>query len=207
MLPADLATTISAPRLDLVLLTRDWLESYGAGEPVPDLGFDDQDDVLRGHEGLVQLRAAQIAADPEQEPWLLRMMVLRAEGRGRAVGYVTFHGAPDDRGRVEVGYRVEAQHRGRGYATEAVAAMGDWAARHGARLLRASISPDNAASIALVRRAGFEVVGEQVDDVDRPEIIWERRAMPPDPAPGPPAALAPDPPPDSPPDPAHLSAG
>jgi RimJ/RimL family protein N-acetyltransferase len=75
---------------------------------------------------------------------------------------------------VEIGYRVEAHLRGQGLAGEAATAMWDWAASHGARVLRASIAPDNAPSIALVRRAGFLRVGEQIDDVDGLEIIWER---------------------------------
>ena len=54
--------------------------------------------------------------------------------------------------------------------------MWGWAARHGARVLRASIAPHNAPSIALVRRAGFQPVGEQVDEEDGLEIIWERAA-------------------------------
>lgn len=177
--PADiLAETIHAARLDLVLLTRPWLEAFATGSEPPDLGFDDPDQVLHGSEGLVRLRAEQLALDPTQEPWLLRMMVLRAHGRGLAIGYANFHAPPDERGMVEIGYRVTPRLRGRGYASEAAAAMWEWAARHGARVLRASIAPTNVASIALVRRAGFVRVGEQIDDVDGLEEIWERAAGP-----------------------------
>ena len=171
---SDLAATIRTRRLDLVLLTRGWLDAYVAGDTPPDLGFDDPDQVLRGSEGLVRMRIAQLDADPSQEPWLLRMLVVRGTGRGRAIGYANFHSGPDERGMVEIGYRVEAHLRGQGYATEAAAAMWDWAGRHGARVLRASIAPHNAPSIALVRRAGFQRVGEQIDDIDGLEVIWER---------------------------------
>jgi [ribosomal protein S5]-alanine N-acetyltransferase len=176
---AELAAPIRTSRLDLVLLPRAWLDAYVAGGRLPDLGFDDPHLVLTGSEGLVRMRAEQLAADPAQEPWLLRMMVLRTGARGEAIGYANFHAPPDDRGMVEIGYRVEAHLRGQGFASEAAAAMWDWAHRHGARVLRASIAPDNAASIALVRRAGFLRVGEQIDDVDGLEIIWERELVPP----------------------------
>jgi RimJ/RimL family protein N-acetyltransferase len=171
---AELVAPIRTARLDLVLLPRAWLVAHVGGDPLPDLGFDDPHHVLRRSEGLVAMRAEQLAADPAQEPWLLRMMVRRGRGRGEAIGYTNFHAPPDDRGMVEIGYQVEANLRGQGYAGEAATAMWDWAARHGARVLRASIAPDNAPSIALVRRAGFQPVGEQIDDVDGPEIIWER---------------------------------
>ena len=175
---SDLGAPIRTQRLDLVLLPRAWLDAYAAGEPLPDLGFDDPYDVLRQKEGLVRMRTDQLAADPAQEPWLLRMMVLRAasgsDRAGSAIGYANFHAPPDERGMVEIGYQVEASLRGQGYASEAATAMWEWAARHGARILRASIAPDNAPSIALVRRAGFRPVGEQIDDIDGLEVIWER---------------------------------
>ena len=178
MSEADLAAPISTRRLDLVLLTRAWLDAYAAGALLPDLGFTDPHDVLRGKQGLVRMRVDQLAADPTQEPWLLRMMVLRTgeagEPAGSAIGYANFHAPPDERGMVEIGYQVEAHLRGRGFASEAATAMWAWAGRHGARILRASIAPDNAPSIALVRRAGFRQVGEQIDDIDGLEVIWER---------------------------------
>ena len=96
--------------------------------------------------------------------------------RGEAVGYANFHAPPDDRGMVEIGYQVVAHLRGRGYASEAAAAMWQWAADHGARVLRASIAPSNAPSIALVERAGFRHVGQQYDEVDGLELLWERPA-------------------------------
>lgn len=173
----DLRATIRTRRLDLVLLPRPWLAAYAAGDPVPDLDFDDPDDVLASNRGVVALRVQQLAFDPAQEPWLLRMLVLR-ETR-RAVGYVNFHAPPDARGMVEIGYQVGPEQRGLGYATEAAHAMWHWAAEHGARVLRACVRPDNAPSIAMVTKAGFRPVDEQVDDVDGLEVVWERPAEPP----------------------------
>ncbi len=174
----ELFAPIHSSRLDLVLLRQAWLQAYADGRPVPDLGFDDSDDVLSANRGVVAMRAQQLVLDPVQEPWLLRMLVLRADTAGRrlAIGYVNFHAPPDERGMVEIGYQVAAHQRGRGYATEAAEAMWSWAARHGARVLRASIRPDNAPSVALVTRAGFRQIGQQLDDDDGLELIWERAA-------------------------------
>ena len=164
--------SIHTERLDLVLLTRAWLDAQHRGDPLPDLGFLDPDGFLDGAEGVVHWRVAQIAEDPSVEPWLLRAIVLRENDA--AVGYANFHARPDDRGMVEIGYRILPRHRGRGYASEAACGMWAWAARHGARVLRASIAPHNEPSLALVRRAGFVQVGEQIDDIDGLELVFEK---------------------------------
>ena len=52
--------------------------------------------------------------------------------------------------------------------------MWDWAALHGARVLRAAIAPDNLPSLAMVHRAGFVHVGEQIDEIDGLELIFEK---------------------------------
>lgn len=163
---------IRTERLDLVLLTGAWLHAHLAGDPRPDLGFADPYSFLAGAEGVVGWRVAQIAEEPPVEPWLLRAIVLRESAA--AVGYVNFHAPPDARGMVEIGYRILSRHRRRGYAAEAAQGMWDWAAQHGARVLRASIAPDNEASLELVRRAGFVQVGEQIDDIDGLELIFEK---------------------------------
>jgi len=168
--PAD---PIRTERLDLVLLTAAWLRAYVAGESLPALGFTDPDDFLAGSESSVHLRVEQLLHAPSDEPWLLRAIVLRATGA--VIGRVNFHAPPDERGMVEIGYQVRPVHRRRGYATEAAHGMWEWAARHGARVLRAAIAPDNVPSLAVVRRAGFVEVGRQIDDIDGLELILEKR--------------------------------
>ena len=115
----DLAATVRTERLDLVLLDRTWLQAHADGKPLPDLGFADPDDILAGSAELVRWRLAQIAADPSEEPWLLRAIVERDEGV--AVGYVNFHSLPDERGMVEIGYTIVPSRRRQGYASEAAA--------------------------------------------------------------------------------------
>ncbi len=171
----DLAATVRTERLDLVLLDRTWLQAHADGKPLPDRGFADPDHFLAGSADLVRWRLAQIAADPSEEPWLLRAIVERDEGV--AVGYVNFHSRPDERGMVEIGYTIVPSRRRRGYASEAAAGMWGWAARHGARILRASISPDNAPSLALIHKAGFVEVGSQIDEIDGLELIFEQPAL------------------------------
>jgi hypothetical protein len=43
----------------------------------------------------------------------------------------------------------------------------------GVKTLRYTVSPTNIASIALINSFGFDFMGEQLDEVDGPESIYE----------------------------------
>ena len=163
---------IITPRLELVVLGRAFLASVVAGRSAPDVGFSDPGGFLTGAEDVVRLRLAQIDAEPAIEPWLLRAIVVRDQRI--SVGFINFHAAPDVRGMVEIGYEVLPAFRRRGYASEAATALMAWAARHGARLVRASVRPDNLPSLAIIARHGFSLVGEQLDEIDGRELVYER---------------------------------
>jgi ribosomal-protein-alanine N-acetyltransferase len=78
---------------------------------------------------------------------------------------------------VEVGYTVDPGHRRRGYATAILTALLERAAAEPAvRVVRASISPDNVASLATIAKFGFTRVGEQWDEEDGLELLFERPA-------------------------------
>ncbi|MEU6463585.1 GNAT family N-acetyltransferase [Streptomyces sp. NPDC046976] len=83
---------------------------------------------------------------------------------GRAVGALGFHGAPDEDGRVEIGYNLVEEVRGQGYATEALRTLARWAlARDDVRTLYARAQKTNTASQGVLVRAGFEPAGA-IDD-------------------------------------------
>jgi RimJ/RimL family protein N-acetyltransferase len=124
-------------------------------------------------EFLWTLRLAQVLGEPDHGPWLTRVVV--DEATGAAVGLAGFHGPPDERGMVEVGYEISPEQRRRGYGRAAVAWLIDYAREHGARVVRASVAPDNAASLALLAPFGLVQVGEQVDEIDGLELVFERQ--------------------------------
>jgi RimJ/RimL family protein N-acetyltransferase len=126
---------------------------------------------------LWRYRLRQIEADPAAAPWLVRAVVLRPDGV--AVGHAGFHGPPDERGMIEIGYRILPEYRRRGYGRAVARALIQEAAAHPAvQVIRASISPSNDASLALIRPLGFVKVGEQWDEEDGLEIVFERPARP-----------------------------
>ena len=168
------ADLIATARLDLQLVSVEELLSYAAS-PTDLLGargianpygwFGDES-------GPVQRRIAQVQADPSVNSWLLRAIVERSTNE--AVGLINFHDRPDEQGMLEVGYRIAEPRRREGFAREATIGLFRWASQKpGVEVFRASISPDNAASRALVQGLGFIEVGVQEDEIDGTEIIFE----------------------------------
>jgi [ribosomal protein S5]-alanine N-acetyltransferase len=121
---------------------------------------------------LWRLRLGQMAADPASARWIARAAV--AEPGGAVVGHAGFHGPPDEAGMVEIGYSVSPEFRRQGYARAMLAELLRRAAAEPAvRTVRATISPGNAASLATISGFGFAEVGEQWDDEDGLELIFE----------------------------------
>lgn len=125
------------------------------------------------YDWLWAIRLAQVERNALAAPWLVRAVVTVPDEV--VVGHAGFHGPPDERGMVEIGYTVLPEHRRRGYARAAVRELIRFAeGEANAQVIRASISPDNAASLAVIRPFGFERVGEQWDDEDGLELVFER---------------------------------
>lgn len=167
---------LSGPRLDLVLVTVEQLLSRdGTAAPIP-LGYEDPDNILDPDHLPLSFRIPQVAKDPSVNPWLIRLAV-RREPAPVIVGLGNFHDRPDENGMVEIGYSVLPRHRGQGFATEIAMTMWAFAATHpDVRVLRATVSPDNAASLRIIESAGFVEVGEQDDPEDGLEMIFELAA-------------------------------
>jgi len=123
------------------------------------------------------IRIRQLAESPEDAGWVAKAAVaLTGEDAGTAVGHIGFHGAPDEDGRVEIGYSVDPQLRRRGHARRMLRQeLARMVADPRVRVVRASISPDNAPSLGTIAGLGFERVGEQWDDEDGLEVLWELR--------------------------------
>lgn len=121
----------------------------------------------------LRLRLEQMQRDPRTQQWLVRAMVLPTAERPM-IGHIGFHGPPEVIGRAELGYTVMPAFRRRGYAVEAAEAMMEWArTAHQVERFFVSISPDNGPSLAMAAKMGFTQVGEQMDDEDGLEYVFE----------------------------------
>jgi RimJ/RimL family protein N-acetyltransferase len=118
------------------------------------------------------MRSEQVARDPGSAGWVTG--VIWDEQKQVAVGRAGYHGPPDDSGMVEIGYAVDPAYRRRGYARAALEALLQRAAHEPqVTVVRVTISPDNTASYALTSQYGFAKTGEQWDEEDGLEIIYE----------------------------------
>jgi RimJ/RimL family protein N-acetyltransferase len=174
----DEDAVISSERLEMPLLSLSQLDRLAAGDRLSvaaELGASLSRAWLEEVRWLAAMRAQQVRLRPVDTPWLLRP-ILRPSVHGdlEAIGYLNFHAAPDEGGMVEIGYTLLPDARGHGYAIEAVRAAFEWATRvHGIHRFRASVSPDNERSLNLVEKLGFRQAGDQWDDEDGLELVFE----------------------------------
>jgi ribosomal-protein-alanine N-acetyltransferase len=75
-------------------------------------------------------------------------------------GSAGFHGPPDERSTVEVGYSVLPAHQRLGLATEMVGALVSWArSQPGVKGIEAETTADNVPSIRVLEPTGFRLIG------------------------------------------------
>jgi ribosomal-protein-alanine N-acetyltransferase len=128
----------------LVADTRDLATGLLRAELPPDWPPPDLISLLRGY-------AEAVARDPALVGWGPWVVV----ENDRVVGSVGFHGTPVD-GSVELGYGIVAAASGRGIATEATAALVEWArGDERVRQIVAEVQRENAASKRVLTKVGL----------------------------------------------------
>ncbi|MFB9626184.1 GNAT family N-acetyltransferase [Nonomuraea helvata] len=121
---------------------------------------------------LWQVRLDQMAADPRHARWMARQAVTGPEGV--VIGHAGFHGPPDEAGMVEIGYAVAPGFRRQGYGRAIlIELLRRAAAEPEVKTVRATISPDNVASLATIAGFGFVQVGEDWDEEEGLGLIFE----------------------------------
>jgi len=122
--------------------------------------------------GPLAWRVPQVKVDPGVNKWFIRWIVLKITNE--IIGSSSFHGAPNENGMIEIGLGIDQKFQKQGFGFEALTGMWGWVcAQEGVKTLRYTVSISNLASIALVNKFGFTRVGEQLDEIDGPEEIYE----------------------------------
>ena len=120
-------------------------------------------------------RIPRVEADPSSAPYLLRLAVHRSHRV--VIGSAGFHDLPNADGMIEIGLGVVPAYRRQGYAVEILRGMWGWVvSQPGVRTLRYTVSPENVPSQRIIRSFGFAYVGQQMDEVDGVEDIFEMSA-------------------------------
>ena len=107
-------------------------------------------------------------------PWRYGFFVVHREAN-RVIGTAGFKGPPDANGVVEIAYGIVPSFQGRGYATEAAAALVEYALADAiVHTVRAHTLPEANASTHVLRKNRFSYVGSVVDPEDGTVWRWER---------------------------------
>jgi ribosomal-protein-alanine N-acetyltransferase len=145
---------VSTPRLRLELITPEEAGRMLAGgrEPTWHPDYPRQDDL----DGVSMIPALSNGVGAADLSWSPRHVVRAFDGL--VVGSIGFFGPPgvadDGVPEAEVGYGLVEDARGRGVATEAVSGLLAHTDRIGVRV-RASVAPDNTASVRVLAKCGF----------------------------------------------------
>lgn len=122
--------------------------------------------------GPLAWRVPQVKEDAGLNKWFVRFIVLRTSNE--VIGSTSFHGAPDKDGMVEIGLGIEEKFRNQGYAKEALLGMWRWVCtKPEVRTLRYTVSASNIPSMRIIQGYGFAHKGQQLDEIDGPEEIFE----------------------------------
>jgi RimJ/RimL family protein N-acetyltransferase len=155
-------TYLETPRLRLMLRTRDETRAEIA-QMKPD------------EKAAVSPAWLALLEGSSQADLWIHGFTLIDRANSRSVGQCGFKGPPGTEGVVEISYGIAPEHQGKGYATEAAAALTDYAFRQReVRAIRAHTLPETNASARVLTKCGFRCVGEAIDPEDGLVWRWEK---------------------------------
>jgi len=137
-----------------------------------DRGFSDPHKYFLNNRNPIPYRINQVRKDPEVAKYLLRVAVLRE--CMEIIGSAGFHNLPDVNGMIEIGFGIDPTFQNKGYGKQLLHGMWNWVVKEpGVKTLRYTVSPSNLISKQIIKKLEFNLVGEQIDDVDGVEEIYE----------------------------------
>jgi RimJ/RimL family protein N-acetyltransferase len=110
----------------------------------------------------------------KKEPDFAEIGLVLAIADGEIIGSAGFHDFPDENGMIEIGFGIVPEKQRQGYGLELLHGM--WKAissNPDVKILRYTVSPENEASMHIIKKLKFNLVGEQMDDEDGLELIYE----------------------------------
>jgi ribosomal-protein-alanine N-acetyltransferase len=131
-------------------------------------------------DAVLETARLELRLTPHPTQWLFREIFLSSSNE--KVGEINFHRSPagdefTPLGTVEVGVEIAEMYQRNGFASEALMSMWLWATEHEEiNVLRYTVSASNHPSMRIIQKFGFNHVGQQIDEEDGPEEIFEMSA-------------------------------
>ena len=100
-------------------------------------------------------------SDPNKDYLYSTLWTLILKGENKMIGDLCFVGEPNADGEIEIGYGTYEEFRKKGFMTEAVNGMIQWASKQpNVRSIIASTEKDNVASFTILEKNNFVKCGE-----------------------------------------------
>jgi len=167
--------SIFTPRLQLIPLNRNQLELVAQNVEA----FETSLNIImmrswmteRVHRAIHMKLDKMQKADATQHDWLTYwLIVIKDEHIG--AGMLGFKGFPDEKGSTEIGYGIDLAYQGKGYMSEAVQALIDWAFTHPFCSVITATEVENPASARLLEKLGAQLVSSSGHSTS-----WEIRKL------------------------------
>ena len=158
---------VKTARLTLLALTLDFLEALVRGWTdleavlgVNAAGILVPDELRDAMPQSFAMCLEQCKTQPDDCLWHTVWPIIHNE-ENRVIGTTGFGGPPNERGEVFTGYWIDERYRNRGYVTEAVQALAQWAFENpDVRAVTANTPEENLASQRVLQKSGFNRRGE-----------------------------------------------
>ena len=137
-----------------------------------DRGFSDPYKYFLNNKNPIPYRINQVRKNPDVAKYLLRVAVLKKSME--IIGSAGFHNLPDENGMIEIGFGVDPAFQNNGYGQQILHGMWNWVVKEPeVNTLRYTVPPSNLISKQIIQKLEFKLVGEQIDDIDGVEEIYE----------------------------------
>ncbi len=113
-------------------------------------------------------RIDDVKENPKQFEWFTSWEIILKE-QEESIGAIGFTSFPDENGTTSIGFYIDERHRKRGYASEALAAITNWAFSNNKLLqIKAETLSQNKTSQKVLQKNNFEITG-----IDQEIVNWQ----------------------------------
>ena len=146
--------------------------AFEAGEEPKWNGFSNPHRHLVDVPGPLVHRIPRVKVDPSFAEIGLILAIEKSENI--IIGSAGFHDQPDENGMIEIGFGIVPDFHNRGFGKELLHGMWQMIVKDSrVKTLRYTVSKDNGPSMHIIDNLKFNLVGEQIDEEDGPELIFE----------------------------------
>jgi len=168
---SQMNASLHTQRLLLIRLSLSQLQLYLTDLPTleAELGLFISRDVLTDRvQGAIHKKIEKMTnLDESLHPWQTYWLIVVSEGN-LGTGLAGFKGVPNENGSTEIGYGIDPAYQNKGYMSEAVKALVDWAFQYPFCKTVTATAVENPSSRRLLEKLGARLVAE-----DDTSTSWE----------------------------------